>query len=116
VDSHRLTPISFSHPAAPPQATLAATPAGLPRAAPALPLLSARLRLQYQPLPGRWVLLCPDDLVQLNDSAAQILRRCDGRHTVAGIVSELETLFDTQGITAQVQALIDEGASRGWLD
>jgi len=54
--------------------------------------------------------------VQLNDSAAEILRRCDGRHTVADIVSELEALFDTQGIAPQVRALIAEGTRRGWLD
>ena len=84
--------------------------------APALPRLSRRLRLQYEAAQGRWVLLYPEGMVQLNDSAAEILRRCDGRHTVADIVSELEALFDTQGIAPQVRALIAEGTRRGWLD
>ncbi|AVO49790.1 pyrroloquinoline quinone biosynthesis peptide chaperone PqqD [Melaminivora suipulveris] len=83
---------------------------------PALPRLSRRLRLQYEPAQGRWVLLYPEGMVQLNDSAAEILRRCDGRHTVADIVGELEALFDTRGIATQVQSLIDEGTRRGWLD
>ena len=85
-------------------------------AAAALPRLSPGLRLQYQAGPTRWVLLSPEGAVQLNDSAAEILRRCDGRHTVADIVSGLEALFDTQGIGHQVQALIAEGQRRGWLD
>lgn len=84
--------------------------------APQLPHLSRRLRLQYEAAQTRWVLLYPEGMVQLNDSAAEILRRCDGRHSVADIVRELETLFDTQGIAAQVQSLIDEGTQRGWLD
>ena len=84
--------------------------------APALPHLSRRLRLQYEAAQTRWVLLYPEGMVQLNDSAAEILRRCDGRHTVADIVSELEALFDTQGIAPQVCALIAEGTRRGWLD
>ena len=54
--------------------------------------------------------------MQLNDSAAEILRRCDGRHTVADIVSELEALFDTRGIAPQVHELLTEGTRRGWLD
>ena len=83
---------------------------------PALPRLSRRLRLQYEPAQGRWVLLYPEGMVQLNDSAAEILRRCDGRHTVAEIVGELEVLFETRGIAAQVQSLIEEGTRRGWLD
>jgi len=70
--------------------------------APALPHLSSRLRLQYESAQTRWVLRDPEGTVQLNDSAAEILRRCDGRHTVADIVSELEALFDTQGIAPQV--------------
>lgn len=88
--------------------------ADLPQAS--LPQLSRRLRMQYESAQSRWVLLYPEGMVQLNDSAAEILRRCDGRHTVATIVSELEALFDTRGIAAQVQALIDEGMRRGWLD
>ena len=83
---------------------------------PALPHLSRRLRLQYDSAQTRWVLRDPESTVQLNDSAAEILRRCDGRHTVADIVSELEALFDTQGIAPQVRALIAEGTRRGWLD
>jgi pyrroloquinoline quinone biosynthesis protein D len=81
-----------------------------------LPRLSRLLRMQYEPAQSRWVLLYPEGMVQLNDSAAEILRRCDGRHTVTDIVGELEALFETQGIAPQVQSLIDEGVRRGWLD
>ncbi len=83
---------------------------------PTLPHLSRQLHLQYEAAQARWVLIAPDCMVQLNDSAAEILRRCDGRHTVADIVSELEVLFDTRGIAPQVQKLLAEGARRGWLD
>lgn len=83
---------------------------------PILPRLSRRLLLQYEAAQTRWVLLYPEGMVQLNDSAAEILRRCDGRHTVADIVSELESLFDTHGIAPQVNDLLTEGARRGWLD
>ena len=83
---------------------------------PALPHLSRRLRLQYESAQTRWVLRDPEGTVQLNDSAAEILRRCDGRHTVADIVSELEALFDAQGIAPQVHELLAEGTRRGWLD
>ena len=94
-----------------------ASPTAAPLATtPSLPRLSRRLRLQYEAAQTRWVLLYPEGMVQLNDSAAEILRRCDGRHSVADIVRELEALFDTHGIAAQVQSLIDEGRHRGWLD
>ncbi len=82
----------------------------------ALPLLSRRLRLRYEAEQTRWVLHSPEGAVQLNDSAAEILRRCDGRHTVADIISALEALFDIQGIGPQVRKLLAEGLDQGWLD
>ncbi|MFT3799776.1 MAG: pyrroloquinoline quinone biosynthesis peptide chaperone PqqD [Burkholderiaceae bacterium] len=71
--------------------------------------------MQYESAQARWVLLYPEGMVQLNDSAAEILRRCDGLKTVSAIVGELEALFNTQGIEPQVRSLIDEGTRRGWL-
>ncbi|WP_024539394.1 pyrroloquinoline quinone biosynthesis peptide chaperone PqqD [Comamonas badia] len=80
------------------------------------PRLSRRMRLQYEPAQTRWVLLYPEGMVQLNDSAAEILRRCDGSKPVSTIIDELETLFSVQGIAPQVRSLIEEGTKRGWLD
>ena len=81
----------------------------------ALPLLSEHLRMQYAPAQSVWMLHSPEGAMQLNDSSAEIMRRCDGKHTVAAIVNELEELFETEGIAPQVQSLIDEGTRRGWL-
>ena len=80
------------------------------------PRLSRRMRLQYEPAQTRWVLLYPEGMVQLNDSAAEILRRCDGSKPVSAIIDELETLFSVQGIAPQVRSLIEEGTKRGWLE
>lgn len=83
---------------------------------PAQPKLSRRFRLQYEEAQTRWVLLYPEGMVQLNDSAAEILKRCDGERTVAQIVNELEAAFSVQGLTTQVESLIEEGGRRGWID
>ena len=83
---------------------------------PAQPKLSRRFRLQYEEAQKRWVLLYPEGMVQLNDSAAEILKRCDGERTVAEIVSELEAAFSVQGLTTQVESLIEEGGRRGWIE
>jgi pyrroloquinoline quinone biosynthesis protein D len=54
-------------------------------------------------------------MVRLNDSAAEILRRCDGTQTVDGIVQDLERQYAVQGIAGQVQDLLREGMRRGWI-
>jgi pyrroloquinoline quinone biosynthesis protein D len=80
------------------------------------PKLSRRFRLQYEEAQSRWVLLYPEGMVQLNDSAAEILKRCDGQRSLTEIVSELEQAFSAQDLMPQVQSLLEEGQRRGWID
>lgn len=85
-------------------------------ALPDCPKLSRLFRLQFESAQDAWVLLYPEGMVQLNQSAAEILRRCDGRRQLDDIVAELQALFQVDGIRPQVVALLQEGQSRGWID
>jgi pyrroloquinoline quinone biosynthesis protein D len=80
------------------------------------PKLSRRFRLQYEDAQQRWVLLYPEGMVQLNPSAAEILKRCDGERTLENIVSELETTFNAKDLEPEVRNLLEEGQRRGWID
>ena len=53
------------------------------------PQLREGVRLQDDRLSGRPVLLLPEGILQLNPTAAAILLRCDGRHSVGDIVADL---------------------------
>jgi pyrroloquinoline quinone biosynthesis protein D len=83
---------------------------------PACPRLARLFRLQFESVQNAWVLLYPEGMVQLNPSAAEILRRCDGQRSIDAIVDELESLFQVEGIRPQVEALLQEGVRRGWID
>lgn len=85
-------------------------------ALPTQPRLSRRFRLQYEEAQSRWVLLYPEGMVQLNPSAAEILKRCDGSRDIDAIVAELEAAFNTQGIAPEVRKLLEEGQRRGWIE
>lgn len=80
------------------------------------PKLSRRFRLQFEEAQNRWVLLYPEGMVQLNDSAAEILKRCDGVNSLADIVEQLQTAFHVQDLMPQVTSLLEEGQRRGWID
>lgn len=82
---------------------------------PSQPRLSRLFRLQYEPVQKASVLLYPEGMVKLNDSAAEILRRCNGVRSVDSIVAELEILFAVQGIGPQVRDMLQEGVRRGWI-
>ena len=57
----------------------------------ARPRLSSRARLQYDGVRDKRVLLFPEGLLVLNDTAAAVLGLCDGEHSVADIVADLAT-------------------------
>lgn len=79
------------------------------------PRIAPGMRLQFEQAQDGWVLLYPEGMAQLNPSAAEILKRCDGSKTIAQITTELEALFNASGIEPEVQQLAQEGKRRGWL-
>jgi pyrroloquinoline quinone biosynthesis protein D len=59
------------------------------------PRLARHVRLSFCRRRQRPILLHPETVVVLNRSGADILELCDGRHTVAEIVAELGTRYQT---------------------
>jgi len=86
-----------------------------PQALPLLPKLSRLYRMHYEQVQSAWVLLCPEGMVKLSDTSAEILRRCNGERNVAAMVADLEILFNAKGIAPQVHSLLREGVRRGWI-
>lgn len=82
----------------------------------AKPRVARHFRLQWEEAQNTWVLLYPEGMVKLNQSAGEIARRCDGERTVADIVADLETTFGAQNLTADVVAFLDLASERGWLE
>ena len=90
-------------------------PVAAETALPLFPRLSRIYRMQYEEVQSAWVLLYPEGMVKLNQSAAEILRRCNGERTVAEIVTELEQTFNTTALAPQVNDMLQEGVRRGWI-
>lgn len=59
----------------------------------ARPQLAKGVRLQIDSITGKSVLLYPEGIVELNETAHEILSRCDGR-PVAEIVQRLAEEYD----------------------
>lgn len=84
-------------------------------ALPPFPKLSRGYRMQYEQVQSAWVLLYPEGMVKLNDSSAEILRRCNGERSIEAMVADLQILFNVKGIAPQVRELLQEGMRRGWI-
>lgn len=82
----------------------------------ARPAIGGGFRLQWEPAQEAHVLLYPEGMVKLNQSAAAILTRCNGARTVADIVADLERTYAAAGLTADVCAFIALAVERTWLE
>lgn len=79
------------------------------------PKLSRLFRLQWEQVQDSYVLLYPEGMVKLNQSAAEILKRCDGERDTAAIVSDLESTFSANGLGADVEDFLRVANERGWI-
>jgi pyrroloquinoline quinone biosynthesis protein D len=80
-----------------------------------IPRVGAGFRLQWEPAQACFVLLYPEGMVRLNQSAGEILRRCDGQRDTAAIVADLEAAFCATGLEADVIAFIAMAGAQHWL-
>jgi pyrroloquinoline quinone biosynthesis protein D len=79
------------------------------------PKLARLFRMQYEEAQQNWVLLYPEGMVQLNQSASEILKRCDGERDVPAIVADLEQSFNVQGLEKDVIGFLEIATERGWI-
>jgi pyrroloquinoline quinone biosynthesis protein D len=82
----------------------------------ARPRIARGLRLQWEPAQNAHVLLYPEGMVQLNTSAGEILKRCDGARDVAAIVSELEQAFEAENLQPDVLAFLKLALEQRWVE
>jgi pyrroloquinoline quinone biosynthesis protein D len=71
--------------------------------------------MQWEEAQNNYVLLYPEGMVKLNQSAAEILKRCDGRHSALAIVHALEQEFGVTGVRDDVDEFLRAANERGWI-
>jgi pyrroloquinoline quinone biosynthesis protein D len=91
-----------------------ASPTPVPRAS--YPRIAPLYRFQWEAAQNAYVLLFPEGMVQLNEGAGEILRRCDGKRSAAEIIAELRAVFQSDAIDADVEAFLRSATSDGWVE
>jgi pyrroloquinoline quinone biosynthesis protein D len=54
-------------------------------------------------------------MVKLNPSAAEILKHCDGQHTISQIIDDLKAQFEDADLEADVLRFLQTAQERGWI-
>ena len=82
-----------------------------------VPALRRGFRFQWEPAQGCHVLLYPEGMIKLNDSAGAILAEVDGVRSVGAIVADLSARFpDVQGIAEDIVAFLEVARARFWIE
>ncbi|XID92443.1 pyrroloquinoline quinone biosynthesis peptide chaperone PqqD [Paenibacillaceae bacterium WGS1546] len=80
------------------------------------PKLRGLGRMKYDQARQTDMLLLPERVVELNETAAAILRLCDGQRTIAQIVDGLESKYGQSGLREEIVEFLAAAAERGWVD
>lgn len=78
-------------------------------------VVNSDFQLQFEEAQDCFVLLYPEGMVQLNQSAGEIMNLCDGSKDFENIVTILEHKFDIKGLSNDVEAFITEAMNRKWV-
>ncbi|MBC9249884.1 pyrroloquinoline quinone biosynthesis protein PqqD [Pseudomonas alcaligenes] len=82
-----------------------------------VPSIRRGFRLQFEPVQGCHVLLYPEGMIKLNDSAGEILREVDGRRCVATIIADLQGRFpEIPGIDEDILAFLEVAHAQFWIE
>jgi pyrroloquinoline quinone biosynthesis protein D len=81
----------------------------------ARPRIGPLYRMQWEEAQKAYVLLYPEGMVTLNDSAGEVLRRCDGTRTVAEIITDLKHAFPDADLEQDVLTLLTDARDKGWV-
>lgn len=72
-------------------------------------------QLQWEEAQDCFVLLYPEGMVQLNQSAGEIMNLCDGKNSCLDIANILEEKFEMEDLKKDVEAFLSEAFERKWV-
>jgi pyrroloquinoline quinone biosynthesis protein D len=65
----------------------------------AVPKLPHGVRLKEDKVRSRWVLLAPERVLEPDDIAVEIIKRCDGSRTLGAVIDDLAKTFEADRAT-----------------
>ena len=80
-----------------------------------IPKLAPTFRLQWEEAQNCHVLLYPEGMVKLSNSASEILKRCDGNKNIADIISDLNIQYPGADLENDVKMFFKQALDNGWI-
>lgn len=82
-----------------------------------IPALRRGFRFQWEPAQKCHVLLYPEGMIKLNESASAVLAEVDGARTVGAIVADLQVRYpEAEGIEEDIVEFLGVAVERFWIE
>ena len=81
------------------------------------PALARHVKLRFDDVRQRWLILAPERLLTPSDTAVAVLKLCDGQTSVDAVAGALASEFEApqQTILADIIAVLQDLADKGYL-
>ena len=81
------------------------------------PTINPLFLFRWEASQQAYVLLYPEGVVKLNETAGEILKRCDGVHTVVEVAREVKHVFsaDDSKVENAVLKFLEVSHAKGWI-
>ena len=80
-----------------------------------IPQVAPTKRLQWEEAQNCWVILYPEGMIKLNGSSAEIMKRIDGKRSVAEIIADLKKAFPGAELDNDVYAFMEVAHEQQWI-
>ncbi|OYY49038.1 MAG: pyrroloquinoline quinone biosynthesis protein PqqD [Methylophilales bacterium 28-44-11] len=78
--------------------------------------LALHHRFQWEEAQSSYVILFPEGMVKLHGGAGEVIKRLDGKLSVADVVTDLKATFpDAQNIENDILGMFDLAVGKAWL-
>ena len=77
--------------------------------------INPNFQFQWEEKQNCCVLLYPEGMVQLNQSAGEILNLCDGSSNIENINKTLCEKFEVEDLTKDITVFLIEAKNRDWI-
>ena len=72
-------------------------------------------RVQWEEVQNCYVVLYPEGMVKLSQSAGEILKRIDGEKSVIDIIDDISNAFDGADVKEDVMKFLEVVYGNGWI-
>lgn len=80
-----------------------------------IPILMPAYRFQWEEAQNCHILLYPEGMIKLNPSASEILKYCDGNHSVSAILNLLQQQYPEANLEEDVREFLETAHENGWI-